>query len=208
MIPNKIQQIKNEIGDRKLIIVSKKRSLSEIMHAYNTGHRDFGENRVQDLIDKYQNLPKDIKWHMIGHLQKNKVKYIIPFIHLIHSVDSLELLEWINKISQKQNKKTNCLIQMKIAEENTKFGLSKSLTEKFMLSNYKSNYPFINIKGLMGMATATDNKEKIKKEFQKLKHIYMTNTKLDILCMGMSQDYKIAIQNGSNMIRVGTYIFS
>ena len=208
MIPNKIQQIKNEIGDRKLIIVSKKRSLSKIMHAYNTGHRDFGENRVQDLIDKYHNLPKDIRWHMIGHLQKNKVKYIIPFIHLIHSVDSLGLLEWINKISNKENKRTNCLIQVKIAEEDTKFGFSKSLTEKFIVSNYKSNYPFINIKGLMGMATATNNKEKIEREFQKLKYIYMKNPELNTLCMGMSQDYKIAIKNGSNMIRVGTYIFS
>tara|TARA_B100001250_G_C19764846_1_gene774232 strand:- start:578 stop:1204 length:627 start_codon:yes stop_codon:yes gene_type:complete len=208
MIQNKIQQIKSEIGNRKLIIVSKKRSLDEIMSAYNTGHRDFGENRVQELIEKYHNLPKDIRWHMIGHLQKNKVKYIIPFIHLIHSVDSLGLLEWINKISNKENKRTNCLIQVKIAEEDTKFGFSKSLTEKFIVSNYKSNYPFINIKGLMGMATATDKKEKIEQEFQKLKYISMKNPELNTLCMGMSQDYKIAIKNESNMIRVGTYIFS
>ena len=143
MIEKKIQQIKKEIGKNKLIIVSKKRSIQEIMSAYNTGHRDFGENRVQELVEKYQNLPKDIRWHMIGHLQKNKVKHIIPFIYLIHSVDSLELLKVINNFSRKRGKKTNCLIQMKIASEDTKFGFSKLETNQFMHSNYKDEYPFI-----------------------------------------------------------------
>ena len=208
MIVDKIQQIKQEIGGGELIIVSKKRSTKEIMSAYNTGHRDFGENRVQELVEKYHDLPKDIRWHMIGHVQKNKVKYLVPFIHLIHSVDSLELLKVINDVSSKKNKKTNCLIQMKIAKEDTKFGFSKLITNQFILSNYKDDYPFIKIKGLMGMATATNNQKQIEIEFQKLQNIYLKAPQLKTLCIGMSQDYKIAIKNGSNMIRIGTYIFS
>ena len=208
MIEKKIQEIKKEIGNKELIIVSKKRSNEDIMRAYKVGHRDFGENRVQELIKKQQDLPKDIRWHMIGHLQKNKVKYLIPFIYLIHSVDNLSLLKKINELSVKNQKKTNCLIQMKIAEEDTKFGFSETTTHHLLNSKYEETFPYINIKGLMGMATATNQKKQIEIEFQKLKYIYTKYPKLQTLCMGMSQDYKIAIKSNSNMIRIGTYIFS
>tara|TARA_B100000902_G_C27184664_1_gene850689 strand:+ start:344 stop:970 length:627 start_codon:yes stop_codon:yes gene_type:complete len=208
MIEKKIQKIKQEIGNKELIIVSKTRSNDDIMRAYKVGHRDFGENRVQELIKKQQELPKDIKWHMIGHLQKNKVKYLIPFIYLIHSVDNLSLLKKINEISFKNQTKTNCLIQIKIAKEDTKFGFSEITTHQLLNSNYEEKFPHINIKGLMGMATATNQKTQIEREFQELKYIHTKYPKLKTLCMGMSQDYKIAIKNNSNMIRIGTYIFS
>tara|TARA_B100001758_G_C18185638_1_gene491832 strand:+ start:175 stop:795 length:621 start_codon:yes stop_codon:yes gene_type:complete len=206
MIKEKIKEIKNIIGSKKLIIVSKNRSVDEILDAYNTGHRDFGENRVQELIMKYEKLPKDIKWHMIGHLQKNKVKYIIPFIHLIHSVDSVELLEKINSFSKKKQKVTNCLIQIKIAKEDSKYGMSKS---SFNTINEKINQLlFVKIKGLMGMATASSNEKIIKEEFNSLNKLYLNSSNFKILCMGMSQDYKIANECGSNMFRIGSYIFS
>ncbi len=206
MIKEKIKNIKNNIGSKKLIIVSKNRSIDEILDAYNTGHRDFGENKVQELIKKYEKLPKDIKWHMIGHLQKNKVKYIIPFIHLIHSVDSIELLEKINSISKKKQKVTSCLIQIKIATEESKYGMLKS---NFDIINEKMNqFSFVKIKGLMGMATASSNEKKIKEEFNNLYQIFDNTSNLEILCMGMSQDYKIANECGSNMFRIGSYIFN
>ncbi len=206
MIAQKIKEIKKVIGSKKLIIVSKNRTFDEILNAYKTGHRDFGENRVQELLKKYEKLPKDIKWHMIGHLQKNKVKYIIPFIHLIHSVDSIELLEKINSVSEKKQIVTNCLIQIKIAQEKSKFGISKSNFD--IINNNKNQFSFINIKGIMGMATASLNEEKIKKEFNTLNQIYINSSDFEILCMGMSQDYKIANKCGSNMFRIGSYVFS
>ena len=206
MIKEKIKNIKNIIGSKKLIIVSKNRSINEILDAYNVGHRDFGENKVQELILKYEKLPKDIKWHMIGHLQKNKVKYIIPFIHLIHSVDSIQLLEKINSISKKNHKVTNCLIQIKIAKEESKYGMLKS---NFNIINENMNqFSFVKIKGLMGMATASSNEKIIKEEFNTLYQIFDNTSNLKILCMGMSQDYKIANECGSNMFRIGSYIFS
>ena len=206
MIKEKIKNIKNIIGSKKLIIVSKNRSINEILDAYNVGHRDFGENKVQELILKYEKLPKDIKWHMIGHLQKNKVKYIIPFIHLIHSVDSIQLLEKINSISKKNHKVTNCLIQIKIAKEESKYGILKS---NFNIINENMNqFSFVKIKGLMGMATASSNEKIIKEEFNTLYQIFDNTSNLEILCMGMSQDYKIANECGSNMFRIGSYIFS
>jgi len=206
MIKEKIKNIKNTIGSKKLIIVSKNRSINEILDAYNVGHRDFGENKVQELILKYEKLPKDIKWHMIGHLQKNKVKYIIPFIHLIHSVDSIQLLEKINSISKKNHKVTNCLIQIKIAKEESKYGMLKS---NFNIINENMNqFSFVKIKGLMGMATASSNEKIIKEEFNTLYQIFDNTSNLEILCMGMSQDYKIANECGSNMFRIGSYIFS
>ena len=208
MIEEKVTQIKKEIGNNKLIIVSKYRSNEEIMLAYNSGHRDFGENRVQELIKKYNELPKDIRWHMIGHLQKNKVKYIIPFIYLIHSVDSTKLLSVINEKSIEYNKKTNCLIQVKIAKEETKFGFTQEMAYNLLNSKYTENYPNVNICGLMGMATATNQNYQIENEFDNLYKIYSKYPKLNTLCMGMSQDYKIAIEKKSNMIRIGTYIFT
>ena len=206
MISKKIKEIKENIGNKSLIIVSKNRSYNEILDAYKTGHRDFGENRVQELVKKYEKLPKDIKWHMIGHLQKNKVKYIIPFIHLIHSVDSIELLEKINTISKKKEKVTNCLIQIKISQENSKYGMSKSNFD--IIKGNINQFSFINIKGLMGMATASLNEKIISEEFNILKKTYLNSPNLKILCMGMSKDYKIANKCGSNMFRIGSYIFS
>ena len=206
MIEKKIKEIKKIIGSKKLIIVSKNRTIKEILDAYKTGHRDFGENRVQELLKKHEKLPKDIKWHMIGHLQKNKVKHIIPFIHLIHSVDTIELLEKINSVSKQKEKVTNCLIQIKIATEETKYGMSKSNFD--IINNKLNQFSFIKIKGLMGMATASLNEKIIKKEFDKLQQIYNNTSNFNILCMGMSQDYKIANKCGSNMFRIGSYIFS
>jgi len=206
MISEKIKKIKKTIGPKSLIVVSKNRSFDEILDVYNTGHRDFGENKVQELVKKHEKLPKDIKWHMIGHLQKNKVKHIIPFVHLIHSVDSIELLEKINTITKKKEKITNCLIQIKIAQEESKFGISKSNFDIIKVN--MNQFSFVNIKGLMGMATASLNKEKIKKEFNSLHKLYLNSSDFKILCMGMSQDYKIANECGSNMFRIGSYIFS
>ena len=208
MINQRIKDIRKVIKNKKLIVVSKNRSIDEIYEAYRLGHRDFGENRVQELIKKYEQLPKDIKWHMIGHLQKNKVKYIIPFIYLIHSVDSTKLLSVINEKSIEHNKKTNCLIQVKIAKEETKFGFTQEMAYNLLNSKYTEYYPNVNICGLMGMATATNQNYQIENEFDNLYKIYSKYPKLNTLCMGMSQDYKIAIEKKSNMIRIGTYIFT
>ena len=206
MIEKRIKKIKQIIGDSNLIIVSKNRSIEQILTAYKFGHRDFGENKVQELLNKYENLPKDIRWHMIGHLQKNKVKYIIPFIHLIHSVDSIELLDKINSVSEKKQRQTKCLIQIKIAREESKFGLS--ISNFNTIKNEINQYSNITIKGLMGMATATTNKKLIKQEFNTLFKLYKSNSNFKILCMGMSQDFEIANKCGSNMFRIGSYIFS
>ena len=206
MINQRIKEIRKVIKNKKLIVVSKNRSIDEIYEAYKMGHRDFGENRVQELIKKYEQLPKDIKWHMIGHLQKNKVKYIVPFIHLIHSVDSLELIKKINSVSEKNNVKTKCLVQIKIAEEDSKFGMSPKNFEE--IKKYLPNYQSINIIGLMGMATANVKKNQTKKEFDFLYEIFKKSNNLNILCMGMSQDYKIANECGSNMFRIGSFIFN
>ena len=206
MINQRIKDIRKVIKNKKLIVVSKNRSIDEIYEAYRLGHRDFGENRVQELIKKYEQLPKDIKWHMIGHLQKNKVKYIVPFIHLIHSVDSLELIRKINSVSKKNNVKTKCLVQIKIAEEDSKFGMSPEGFEE--IKKHLPNYQSINIIGLMGMATANVKKNQTKIEFDFLHEIFKKSNNLNTLCMGMSQDYKIANECGSNMFRIGSFIFN
>lgn len=199
----------------KLIAISKTKPVSLIMEAYNSGQHIFGENKVQDLADKYEKMPKDIEWHMVGHLQTNKVKYIAPFVSLIHSVDSLKLLKEINKQGIKNDKVISCLLQVHIAEETTKFGLSES--ELYQLFNEKEFQQLANIRisGLMGMATYTEDETQIDKEFKFL-HTIFTNVKTSIkqpnvtmteLSIGMSGDYQIAIKNGSTMIRIGTDIF-
>ncbi len=206
------RNLRNKNGDNvKTIAVSKRSTSEEILSVYNLNHKDFGENRVQDLIVKYNKLPKDINWHMIGHLQRNKVKDIIEFIHLIHSVDSLRLLDQINKESSKKNLKTNILIQVKVSQDVGKYGfLSDELDNVF--KNYLSNkYRNINILGLMGMATFTDNISQIESEFSLLSTLYnkyskMTNLKY--LSMGMSGDYLLALKYNSNMIRLGSAIFN
>ena len=206
------RNLRNKNGDNvKTIAVSKRSTIEEILSVYNLNHKDFGENRVQDLIVKHNKLPKDIHWHMIGHLQRNKVKDIIEFIHLIHSVDSLRLLDQINKESIKKKIKTDILIQVKISKDVSKYGfLTNELDNVF--KNYLSNkYSNINILGLMGMATFTDNISQIESEFSLLSSLYnkyskMTNLKY--LSMGMSGDYLLALKYNSNMIRLGSAIFN
>ena len=206
------RNLRNKNGDNvKTIAVSKRSTIEEILSVYNLNHKDFGENRVQDLIVKHNKLPKDINWHMIGHLQRNKVKDIIEFIHLIHSVDSLRLLDQINNESIKKKLKTNILIQVKISKDVSKYGfLTNELDNVF--KNYLSNkYRNVNILGLMGMATFTDNISQIESEFSLLSSLYnkyskMTNLKY--LSMGMSGDYLLALKYNSNMIRLGSAIFN
>ena len=209
-IEKQILFIKNEIkGKADLVAVSKTRSIQEIQEAYNSGQLKFGENRVQEIVDKQSKLPKNIEWHMIGHLQKNKVKYIAKFINLIHSVDRISLAKEIDKHAKKENRKIDCLIQLKISKEESKFGLQIEDFKNFYesLKNYKN----LNIIGLMGMASFTDDNELIDKEFKKIKTIYddmvLIDSRFKVLSIGMSDDYDIALENGSNMIRVGSKIF-
>ncbi|MFL2633943.1 MAG: YggS family pyridoxal phosphate-dependent enzyme [Candidatus Marisimplicoccus sp.] len=209
-IKKQISIIKNEIKDRaNLIAVSKTRSIQEIEEAYNSGQLKFGENRVQEIVEKHSKLPKDIEWHMIGHLQKNKVKYIAKFITLIHSVDRISLAKEIDKHAKKQNRKIDCLIQLKISREESKFGLQINDFKNFYES--LKNYDNLNIIGLMGMATFTNDNELVNEEFKMIKTIYddmvLIDSRFKVLSIGMSDDYDIALENGSNMIRVGSKIF-
>ena len=191
----------------QLVAVSKTKPTNYIFEAYQAGQRIFGENKVQELIEKSANLPDDIQWHMIGHLQTNKVKYIAPFVSLIHSVDSKKLLIEIDKRAKQHERVIHCLLQIHIAQESSKFGLS----ENEALELLEMNLANVSIDGLMGMATFTDNKQQIRSEFKSLKNTFEKAKKkfhkLSILSMGMSGDYEIAIEEGSNMIRVGSSIF-
>jgi pyridoxal phosphate enzyme (YggS family) len=197
-----------------LIAVSKTKTADEILELYEEGHRDFGENYVQELVSKHEILPKDIRWHFIGHLQSNKVKFIAGFINMIHSVDSLKLLNEINRQGEKNNRMISCLIQTYVGREETKFGLN--MDESFQLLNSESlkKLSFVSIRGLMGMASNTTDEIQIKKEFLELNSLYTRisdmkseNIKFEFLSMGMSGDYEIAIGCGSNMIRVGSLLF-
>lgn len=194
----------------KLVAVSKTKSINLIESAYKAGQRDFGENKVQELVNKFENLPKDINWHMIGHLQRNKVKYIAPFIYLIQSVDSLRLLIEINKQGIKNNRVINVLVQMDISNDETKFGFSYQEFEELIKKNEINTLKNICIKGMMGMASFTKDENKIKDEFYSLYEFYKKHKKflnLEILSMGMSGDFKIAINCNSNLIRLGSSIF-
>ena len=205
---NSLNSIKDEIDKKvKIVVVSKTRSKKEILDIYNKDHRDFGENKVQEILEKHEKLPEDIRWHFIGHLQTNKVKYVIPFISLVHSVDSLKLLKEINKRAKAKNKIINCLIQVKIANEESKYGFK--INEISDVMSYASELEHILIKGLMGMATNTDNNNLIDKEFKLLNTEFKKyKSKIfNVLSMGMSNDYKLAISNESNMIRLGSIIF-
>lgn len=206
-----ITEIEEEIGNTQLVVVSKYRSLAELEIVYSCGHRHFGENRVQELVDKHAFLPKDIKWHVIGHLQTNKVKYIAPFVHLIHSIDSLKLLKTVNKEAIKCNRELNFLFQMHIADEDTKFGFSFSELKEILASQEYKSLTHVKCVGLMGMATNTEDTSQVAAEFKSLKEIYSLYEQehsFSILSMGMSGDYQIAVANGSNMIRVGSKIFN
>ena len=209
-IENQISKINKEIKEQaELIAVSKTRSIEDINEAYNQGQKKFGENRVQEIVDKFNKLPKDIEWHMIGHLQKNKVKYISEFISLIHSLDRLSLANEIDKNGKKHDKSIDCLIQIKISKEESKFGLN--IDELHSFYNEVKMFKNINIRGLMGMASYTDDKELVNNEFKKMKKLFEKMKSIDsnikILSIGMSDDYSLAIKNGSNMIRVGSKIF-
>ena len=209
MIAGQIQKLTESLPkDVTLVAVSKTKPNSAIEEAYGVGHRDFGENKVQELCQKAEELPKDIRWHMIGHLQRNKVKYIAPFVHLIHGVDSERLLTEINKQGAKNNRVIDVLIQLHIAEESSKFGFSYD--EASSLFSNENLYPNVRVVGLMGMATFTEDKTQITREFETLSTFYnawKAQKSLSVLSMGMSNDYPIAIAMGSNMIRVGSLIF-
>lgn len=189
-----------------LVAVSKTKPNSYIEEAYTAGHRIFGENRVQELVEKHESLPKDIEWHLIGHLQKNKVKYIAPFVSLIHGIDSIATLKEINKQGLKNNRVINCLLQVKIAKEDSKFGFSPDIILSVLNSEELKELKNISIKGLMGMASFTNDSEQVRNEFALLKSIF-DQTSLEILSMGMSGDYQLAIEQGSTMVRVGSAIF-
>lgn len=207
--------IKQELKcDVTLVAVSKTKPVEDILELYNLGHRDFGENYVQELVDKADKLPEDIRWHFIGHLQSNKVKYIAPFVHLIHGVDSLKLLQEINKQAVKINRIINCLLQIYIAKEETKFGLDEKELSNLMENMETGELSNIRVTGFMGMASFSDNMELVRSEFKNLKRLFdkyhqpqTSNLKPQILSMGMSSDYKIAVEEGSTMVRIGSLLF-
>lgn len=193
-----------------MVAVSKTKPVSDIMEAYQAGHRIFGENKIQEMTEKSEQMPKDIQWHMIGHVQTNKVKFMAPFVALVHGVDSLKLLQEIDKQALKNDRVIDCLLQIHIAEEETKFGLNENELKDLLCSDVYKSLNNIKVKGLMGMATFTDNQSQIKKEFDFLKSVYENNkveNSFEILSMGMSGDYTIAIECGSNMVRIGSSIF-
>ena len=214
-IQQNLNNIKSQLPTHvTLVAVSKTKPVADLMEAYNAGQRIFGENKIQEMTDKWEVMPKDIEWHMIGHVQTNKVKYMAPYVSLIHGVDSLKLLQEINKQAAKNNRVIDCLLQIYIAEEESKFGLDEQELEEILSSTEFKQLKNIRIVGLMGMATFTENKNQIEKEFKHLKTIFdkykKLNTEhcqLNTLSMGMSGDYQLAISCGSTMVRIGSSIF-
>lgn len=214
-IANNLLQIKSTLPEHvTLVAVSKTKPVSDLMETYEAGQRIFGENKIQEMAEKWEQMPKDIQWHMIGHVQTNKVKFMAPFVSLIHGVDSLKLLQEINKQALKNNRIIDCLLQIHIAEEETKFGLDEEELASLLSSSEFHEMKNIRIVGLMGMATFTDNKDQIKKEFLHLKTIFdktkdlkTENCQMEIISMGMSGDYQLAIECGSTMVRIGSSIF-
>jgi pyridoxal phosphate enzyme (YggS family) len=211
-IANNLEKIKATLPDTvTLVAVSKTKPIADLKEAYEVGQRIFGENKIQEMTQKWEELPKDIQWHMIGHVQTNKVKYMAAYVNLIHGVDSFKLLKEINKQAKKNNRIIDCLLQIHIAEEDTKFGLDKEELLSILESDTFKALENIKIKGLMGMATFTDNEQQVRREFKSLKFLYdVATTKLtglDTLSMGMSGDYLSAIEEGSTMVRIGSSIF-
>lgn len=197
-----------------LVAVSKTKPVADLMEAYHAGQRIFGENKIQEMTEKWEQMPKDIQWHMIGHVQSNKVKYMIPYVSLIHGVDSMKLLKEINRLAAKWKRTVDCLLQIHIAEEDTKFGLDEKELHEILYSEELKTFKNVRIVGLMGMATFTENHEQIKREFLHLKSIFdqfkqleTKNCQLTTLSMGMSGDYQLAIECGSTMVRIGSSIF-
>lgn len=211
-ISKNLQNIKTELPENvTLVAVSKTKPVEDILEAYDAGQRIFGENKIQEMTEKWEQLPQDIQWHMIGHVQRNKVKYMASFVHLIHAVDSLKLLKEIDKQAEKHKRSIDCLLQLKIAEEDSKFGMKTEEVEAVLASEEFQKMGHVKIVGFMGMATFTENQQQVSDEFQFLKkqfdHFSKQYSFLKILSMGMSGDYDLAIQNGSNMVRVGSAIF-
>lgn len=216
-IADNLRKLNTELEpyNARLIAVSKTKPVSDIKEAYEAGHRDFGENKAQEMTEKHDELPSDIRWHMIGHLQRNKVKYIAPYVYLIHSVDSEKLLRMIDKEAVKSDRMINCLLQVHIAEESTKFGFDEQELTTLLENDLLKEVPNVRVVGLMGMATNTDNEAQVIREFQGLKLLYddlqnkyrSDHFNLKYLSMGMSGDYQIALECGSNMVRIGSSIF-
>ena len=205
-IENNIINLKNSIPDYvDIVAVSKTKPISDIIKAYHAGQKIFGENKIQEMVAKFEKLPKDIEWHMIGHVQTNKVKYMAAFVNTIQSVDSQKLLKEIQKQAYRNRRIIRCLIQIRIADEDTKFGIEPSELNDFL--NFSKILPNIKIKGLMGMASFTDNKNQIRNEFRMLSNLYNNFNDLKVLSMGMSGDYQIGIEEGSTMVRIGSKIF-
>jgi hypothetical protein len=215
-IAGNITKIKKSLPEKvRLVAVSKTKPIEDILEAFHAGHKIFGENKIQELVQKYEQLPKDIEWHFIGHPQTNKVKFIAPFVHLIHGVDSIKLLKVIDSEAKKNHREIACLLQFHIAEEDTKFGLTLNKAREILDSNEFKSFKNVIISGVMGMATYTENSEQIRNEFKflntifkALKNEYFSElNKFTEISMGMSDDYQIAIEEGSTLIRVGSKIF-
>ncbi|CAL65642.1 YggS family pyridoxal phosphate-dependent enzyme [Christiangramia forsetii] len=211
-ISKNIEKYINELPESvKLVAISKTKPNEDLMEAYNAGQRIFGENKIQEMTDKWEELPKDIQWHMVGHTQRNKVKYMAPYVNLIHAVDSLKLLKEINKRARQNERTIDCLLQIKIAEEDSKFGLDSEEANEILKSEAYSKMEHVNIIGLMGMATFTDDEEQVKSEFNYLKSVFdkfkEQYPELKELSMGMSGDYQVAVACGTTMVRIGSSIF-
>lgn len=210
-ISENITTLKSQLPNTvTLVAVSKTKPISELMQAYDAGQRIFGENKIQEMEVKWKQMPNDVEWHMIGHVQRNKVKYMAPFVHLIHAVDSIKLLREINKEAKKNQRVIHCLLQIKIAEEDSKYGMDEQSASNLLASEEVMGFENIKIMGLMGMATFTDNETQLTQEFKKLKtffHACQKKYPFNILSMGMSSDYQLAIRQGSTMVRIGSAIF-
>ncbi|MCM4161049.1 YggS family pyridoxal phosphate-dependent enzyme [Antarcticibacterium flavum] len=211
-IASNIKNFKEELGEGvTLVAISKTKPNEDIIAAYNAGQRIFGENKIQEMTEKQEALPQDIEWHMVGHVQRNKVKYMAPYVSLVHAVDSLKLLKELNKEAKKNNRSINCLLQIKIAEEESKFGINAAEAKEILESDAFSNFKNVKVIGLMGMATFTDDMEQVRREFSHLRNVFedlkQDHPQLEKLSMGMSGDYKIGIECGSNMVRIGSSIF-
>lgn len=211
-ISENLQNIKSSLPEHvTLVAVSKTKPISDLMEAYNSGQRIFGENKIQEMVEKHERMPKDINWHMIGHVQRNKVKYMAPFVSLIHGIENFKVLEEVEKQAAKHNRVIDCLFQIKIAQENSKFGMSANDAKTILTSDSFKVLKHINVIGIMGMATFTDNQDQIQTEFKKLKNTFndlkLINPNLETISMGMSGDYELGITCGSNMVRIGSSIF-
>ncbi|GAA4325774.1 YggS family pyridoxal phosphate-dependent enzyme [Pontixanthobacter gangjinensis] len=211
-ISENIKKYKSELPESvKLVAISKTKPNEDLMQAYRAGQRIFGENKIQEMTDKWEELPKDIEWHMVGHVQRNKVKYMAPYVSLIHAVDSLKLLKEINKRAKQNERSIDCLLQIKIAEEDSKFGISAEEAKEILNSEAYAKMDHVKVIGLMGMATFTDDEKQVRSEFEYLKSVFdqMRDQHPDLkeLSMGMSGDYQIAVDCGSSMVRIGSSIF-